>query len=242
MRAAVVGTVCGESDYTAQDRAVVAAATTWLRDEAPRDRPWVAKVSLVTPHYPFTVPAEFLALYADQELPMPLRTDPREWDRHPAVDFYRRSCGLDLPLTPEETQRALRHYFGLVSFMDAQLGLVLDTLDDTGHADRTIVLYVSDHGELMGTDGIWFKGTMTENSVRIPAVLAGPGVPRGARCGTNVSLVDVYPTIVDALGLPTAADDAELPGRSLLDIASSGYEERTVFSEYHSANSASGGS
>ncbi|TKG71721.1 DUF229 domain-containing protein [Prauserella endophytica] len=242
LRGAVVGTARGESDYTRQDRSVAEAAVAWLTDEAPRDRAWAAKVSLVTPHYPFTVPGEYLDLYADIEPPEPLRSDPADWDRHPAVDFYRRSCGLDLPLTAEETRRSLRHYFGLVSFMDAQLGMVLRALVATGQAENTIVLYVSDHGELMGTDGTWFKGTMNERSVRIPMILAGPGVAEGERCGTPVSLVDVFPTVLDALGIASAKADADLPGRSLLELARRGTDpRRTVFSEFHSANSASGG-
>jgi choline-sulfatase len=197
---------------------------------------------LVTPHYPLTVPAEFLDLYADRELPVPLRNAPSQWDRHPALDHYRRSCGLDEPLTAEQTRRALRHYYGLVSFMDAQIGTVLDALADTGMADHTVVLYVSDHGELMGTDGTWFKGTMAEHSVRVPCSSPDGGVEAGARCATNASIVDIYPTILDALGLSLATEDADLPGRSLLDIAASGHEpDRTVFAEYHSANSASGG-
>jgi choline-sulfatase len=166
LRGAVVGTERGESDYTRQDRAVAEAAADWLTREAPRTGPWVAKVSLVTPHYPFTVPAEFVDLYPEAELPLPVRNSPDEWDRHPAVDFYRRSCGLDEPLPPEETRRSLAHYFGLVSFMDAQLGMVLDALERSGQAERTVVLYVSDHGELMGTDGTWFKGTMAEHGTR----------------------------------------------------------------------------
>jgi len=80
----------------------------WLTREAPRTGPWVAKFSLVTPHYPFTVPAEFVDLYPEAELPRPLRNSPDEWDRHPAVDFYRRSCGLDEPLTPRRCGAPLR--------------------------------------------------------------------------------------------------------------------------------------
>lgn len=238
LRGAVVDTTRGESDYTVQDRSVANAAVNWLADEAPRDQPWVAKVSLVTPHYPFTVPSEFLDLYTDIE-PAPLRNDPAQWDQHPAIDFYRRSFGFDSPLTDDETRRALRHYYGLVSFMDAQLGTVLQALEDTGQTENTIVLYVSDHGELMGTDGTWFKGTMNERSVRIPLLAAGPGIDEGARCATPVSLVDVYPTILDALGLPPHPDDADLPGRSLLRIEPDDHG-RTVFTEFHSAGSASG--
>lgn len=241
LRDAVVATRAGESDYSRLDRSVAAEAAAWLAGDSRRHEQWVCHVSFVTPHYPFTVPQEYLDLYPDRDLPTPLRNSEEDWDRHPAIEFYRRSCGLDEPLTEAETRRALRHYYGLVSFMDAQVGTVLDALEQSGHAADTVVLYVSDHGELMGTDGLWFKGTMTENSVRIPAILAGPGVPQGTRCRTNVSLVDVFPTVLHALGLPRAPEDADLPGASLVDLATAPDDRtRVVFSEYHSANSATG--
>lgn len=241
LRAAVVDTRPGESDYSRFDRSVADEAVKWLGEVSDHDGPWLGKVSFVTPHYPFTVPEKFLNLYPLDSLPMPVRHDPAQWDRHPAVDIYRWSCGLDNPLTEAETRRALQAYYGLVSFMDAQVGIVLDALESTGQAGNTLVLYVSDHGELMGTDGLWFKGTMGENSVRIPAILSGPGVRAGHRCGTNVSLVDVFPTIIDALGLPANPDDEDLPGISLLNIANAPDDgSRVVFSEFHSANSHTG--
>jgi choline-sulfatase len=240
LRAAVVDATSGESDYSRFDRAVAEEAVRWLEERATSAGPWVGKVSFVTPHYPFTVPQEFLDLYPLDSLPMPRRSDEREWDRHPAVEVYRRGCGLEEPLTRDQTLRAVQAYYGLVSFMDAQAGLVLDALEASGQAENTIVLYVSDHGELLGIDGLWFKGTMAESSVRIPMILAGPGVPVG-RCETNVSLVDVFPTVIDAMRLPPHPDDKDLPGLSLLGIATSSADpERTVFSEYHSANSDTG--
>lgn len=240
LREAVLGAVSGESDYSRFDRSVAEDAVRSLAERATTPEPWVGKVSFVTPHYPFTVPQEFLDLYPLDSLPMPRRSDEGEWDRHPAMEVYRRGCGLEEPLSREETLRAVQAYYGLVSFMDAQVGIVLDALEATGHAENTIVLYVSDHGELLGIDGLWFKGTMSESSVRIPAILAGPGVPVG-HCPTAVSLVDVFPTVLDAMGIPPHPDDADLPGRSLLDIAASPADPmRTVFSEYHSANSDTG--
>lgn len=240
LRAAVLGAASGESDYSSFDRSVAEAAVQWLGERSTATAPWLGKVSFVTPHYPFTVPQEFLDLYPLDSLPMPRRSEEREWDRHPAVEVYRRGCGLEEPLTRDQTLRAVQAYYGLVSFMDAQVGIVLDALEATGQAENTIVLYVSDHGELLGIDGLWFKGTMAESSVRIPAILAGPGVPVG-RCATNVSLVDVFPTVIDAMGLPPHPDDQDLPGRSLLDIAASpANPDRGVFSEYHSANSDTG--
>ncbi|MBT2568170.1 sulfatase-like hydrolase/transferase [Arthrobacter sp. ISL-85] len=240
LRAAVLAASEGESDYSRFDRSAAQEAVRWLEERSSVGGPWVGKVSFVTPHYPFTVPKEFLDLYPLEELAMPRRSDEREWDRHPAMEVYRRGCGLDEPLGNEETLRAVQAYYGLVSFMDAQAGIVLGALEATGQAENTIILYVSDHGELLGIDGLWFKGTMSESSVRIPAILAGPGVPVG-RCATPVSLVDVFPTVLDAMDVPAHPDDADLPGRSLLEIAGSPEDlSRTVFSEYHSANSNTG--
>jgi choline-sulfatase len=240
LREAVLGAASGESDYSRFDRSVAEEAVRWLGERSAAEGPWVGKVSFVTPHYPFRVPEEFLELYPLDALPMPRRSGQQDWDRHPAMEVYRRGCGLEEPLTREETLKAVQAYYGLVSFMDAQVGIVLDALEATGQAENTIVLYLSDHGELLGIDGLWFKGTMSESSVRIPIILSGPGVPVG-RCATNVSLVDVFPTVVHAAGLAPHPDDADLPGRSLLDIAAAPTDAtRTVFSEYHSANSDTG--
>lgn len=240
LRAAVLEATAGESEYSRFDRSVAEDAVHWLEERSAGARPWVGKVSFVTPHYPFTVPHEFLDLYPLDSLPMPRRSSELEWDRHPSMEVYRRGCGLEDPLTPAETLRAVQAYYGLVSFMDAQIGIVLDALEATGQAENTTILYVSDHGELLGVDGLWFKGTLSESSVRIPIILAGPDVPVG-RSATNVSLVDVFPTVIDVMGLRPAPDDADLPGRSLLEIARSPADpERTVFSEYHSANSNTG--
>ncbi|SMX91039.1 choline-sulfatase [Brevibacterium aurantiacum] len=241
LRDAVVGAQSGESEYSLFDREVAKEACAWLQEKADEEGPWLGKVSFVTPHYPFTVPQEYLDLYPIGKMMLPRNNEPEDWDDHPAVDIYRQLCGLDSPLTHEETLRAVQAYYGLVSFMDAQFGLVLDELHATGQAENTVVLYVSDHGELLGNDGLWFKGTMGEDSVRIPAIMAGPGVPVGKRCETPVSLVDVYPTVVDVLGLDSNPHDADLPGTSLYSLAQASEPEvRTIFSEFHSANSHTG--
>ncbi|RRQ25008.1 DUF229 domain-containing protein [Rhodococcus sp. Eu-32] len=240
LRHAVQDVRAEESDYSVFDRTVAQEASRWLHDAAGSDKSWLCKVSFVTPHYPFLVPEEFLDLYDADSLPVPTRGAVDEWNRHPAVDIYRAACGLDVPLSDQETKDAIRAYYGLVSFMDAQVGIVLDALRDSGQLDNTIVLYVSDHGELLGTDGLWFKGTMGEMSVRIPMVLSGPGIPTGV-CSTPASLVDVFPTVIDVLDLPANDADSTLPGRSLRELATARERvDRAVFSEYHSANSHSG--
>lgn len=241
LRDAVTAARPGESEYSRFDQDVAAEACRWLREKVEGDEQWLGKVSFVTPHYPFTVPQEYLDLYPLDSLTLPRHNDPSEWDDHPAVNIYRSLCGLDSPLDHDETLRAVQAYYGLVSFMDAQVGNVLDELERTGLAENTVVVYVSDHGELLGNDGLWFKGTMNEDSVRIPTIIAGPGVPQGARNDTHVSLVDIYPTVIDVLGIAAEDGDVDRPGESLFELArSADHRERTIFSEYHSANSHTG--
>ncbi|OZD19323.1 hypothetical protein CH253_15860 [Rhodococcus sp. 06-156-3C] len=240
LRDAVLDVRAQESSYSTFDRSVSKEAARFLHDKADDDAPWLCKVSFVTPHYPFVVPEEFLDLHDAGSLPSPVRHAPSEWNRHPAVDIYRAACGLDEPLTDAQTKEAVRAYYGLVAFMDAQVGIVLDAVRDSGQWDDTVILYLSDHGELLGTDGLWFKGTMGEMSVRVPMILSGPGIDSGV-CSTPVSLVDVFPTVVDVMNLPHDDSDSTLPGTSLLQIAAQPNDsERIAFSEYHSANSHSG--
>jgi choline-sulfatase len=132
---------------------------------------------------------------------------------------------------------ALRAYFGMVTRVDEIVGALLRVLGETGLAGSTRVLYTSDHGDNLGSRGLWGKSVMYEDSVAVPMVLAGAGVPAGRRCATPVSLTDIAPTMLDALGRPPAAD---LPGRSLLDIARAPDADRPVLAEYHAAGSDTG--
>jgi choline-sulfatase len=242
LREAARNVVVGESEYTRYDRDVARQATEWLTDGSiAQGQCWAAMVSMVTPHYPFVVPREYLDRHPLESLSVPTRSDPDSWDRHPALEWSRHMTGFDEPMTYQETMRSVQAYYALVSFMDDRIGEVLDALERSGHADDTVVIYTSDHGELCGTDGLWFKCTMQEPSVRVPMLLAGPGVPSGQVRQTPVSLVDVFPTVIDALGAEPDPRDRDLPGMSLLTLANGPDDpERVAFSEYHSANSKAG--
>jgi choline-sulfatase len=231
----------GESSYTAYDRAIATAAESWLRDEAQdRANGWTLYVSFVTPHYPLTVPAEYFAPFAERELPHPIGGDPSEWSMHPAHVHQRHQADHDEPFTTEQIQNAVRAYYGLVSFMDAQVGRVLRALEDAGLRDTTRIIYTSDHGESLGAHGLWWKSSMYEGSVGVPMLVAGPGVPVGKTSGTPVSIVDVYPSILDAMSVPLQPADADLPGESLWSLAAAEDRSRIVFSEFHAAYSRRG--
>ena len=144
------------------------------------------------------------------------------------------------PLDERTFRQAICAYYALVSFMDDQIGQVLRALDEAGLTDSTRILYTNDHGDMVGKHGLWYKSVMYEDSAGVSMIVAGPDVPAGKVSETNVTLVDVFPTALQATGVEPAPEDADLPGLSLLDLANEdGRRSRVAFSEYHSSMSAS---
>ena len=137
-------------------------------------------------------------------------------------------------------RRALAAYFGMVSFLDDNIGKLVRALEASGLTSNTRVLYSSDHGDNLGTRRLWGKSTMYEEAAGVPMILAGPDVPQGVVCREPVSLVDAFPTIVAGAGLAPHPDDADLPGQPLFDIVQGTAPRRTMLSEYHAAGAATG--
>jgi choline-sulfatase len=122
----------------------------------------------------------------------------------------------------------------MVTYLDRQIGRVVDGLDSLGLSDSTRIIYTSDHGEDLGARGLFGKFTMYEESAAIPMMMAGPDIPRGKRVSTPVSLVDFYPTVADFFNLPSPGD---LPGQNLFNIIDTEDPDRSVLSEYHAVGS-----
>ncbi len=224
----------GESEYIRYDRAIAQESARFLREEATdHARPWALFVSFVTPHFPLMAPEQYVNLYPLDSLPLPIQHTPEEWPRHPALEIHRRFQALDEPFDEKTIRNAIAAYYGMVTFLDEQIGIVLQALEESGMVGDTRIVYTSDHGEMLGEHGLWWKSSMYEGSVGVPMILAGPDVPTGKVVATNVSLVDCFPTIVDGVGAQLAPEDADLPGRSLWQLAREPDQARTVFSEYH---------
>lgn len=224
----------GESEYTQYDRRVADIATQWLHDAAGSQKPWVLFVSFVTPHYPLVAPKEFFDLYPVEQMPDPKYGPGSGYQPHPWLADL---LGGGAP-SPQDQRKALAAYLGLVSFMDAQVGRVLDALDAAGLRDSTRILYTSDHGENAGKRGFWGKSNHYQEAVAVPMIVAGEGVPAGKLSATPASLVDAYPTVLDGVGLSAKADG--VPGSSLFDLANKDNDrDRIAFSEYHAAGSPS---
>ena len=232
----------GESAYTAYDREVTARAVDWIRDAGSRPEPFMLYVGLVAPHFPLVAPPEFFDLYPLDGLPVPKLQPADGYQRHPWVqqyaDFGRNEEEFH---SPEERLRAFAAYYGLCSFLDSNIGAITHALRQAGLQDNTTLVYTSDHGDNLGTRGLWGKSTLYQESVRVPMIVAGPGVPVGTR-ETPVDLLDLFPTILQGAGVDPAPEMAGRPGRSLLALATAPDEPgRVVFSEYHAAGSNSAG-
>jgi arylsulfatase A-like enzyme len=201
-------------DEEMADYQTASAAVAALR-QAPRDQPFFVAAGFISTHVPCFAPAKWFEMYPDETLQMPpiLETDrddtPRfSWYLHWSLPEPR----LNLLRQCSEWRPLVRAYLATVSFLDAQLGRVLDALETTGRADNTIIVFWGDHGWHLGEKGISGKNTLWERSTHVPLFLAGPGVARGARCTRPVETLDVFPTLLDLAGLPARSD---LEGHSL---------------------------
>jgi len=193
------------------------------------DQPLFLAVGFVKPHLPFCAPKKYWDLYERSALPLPaLRTPPKG-----APDFaptkwgeLRQYAGIpDQGDLPEELQRTLIHgYHAAVSYMDAQLGRLLDALDDAGLAKNTIVVLWGDHGWHLGDHGMWCKHSNYEQAARIPLVVVAPDASTaGTKTKALVESVDVYPTLCELAGLPSPESiDGASFARIVKDSSASG--------------------
>ena len=232
----------GESRYTRYDRKVCDLTCEWLRDVAPTfDQPWTMFASFVAPHHPIVAPDEFYDLYDRRSIDMPRLRASDERPSHPVLDVAMKVWDYDRHFRDDEHIREARlSYYGYVSFLDHNIGRVLAALDASGQADNTLIIYSSDHGEMLGNHGMWAKMNMYEESSAVPLIVAGPDVPAGLRCDAPASHVDFQPTILKAHELEETEPDAALPGVALQDLLQGGYEDRGVLSEYHEIGAITG--
>lgn len=233
----------GTSSYTDYDLHITDAATRWIesRPTVASDTPWAAFVSLVSPHYPLTCPAEYMQMYDPGSIELPVGYENRGDPTHPELKQIRRFFDYDAYFDESTMRTAKAAYYGLTSFMDDCIGRILSALDNSGQAENTVVIYTSDHGDMLGDQGYWTKQVMYEQSAGVPLIAAGPGFKAGHMVGTAVSLTDIAATAMDICGATHDEHSVSLPGQSLRLIADAPDDpERTVLSEYHDGGSTTG--
>jgi arylsulfatase A-like enzyme len=177
-------------------------------------RAWFAHLSFLRPHPPFLAPAPYDTMFDPDSVPEPVRatTRPDEGAQHPLLGVMIDHPFLKSPDDPLEQRELQATYYGMLAEVDDHIGRLLDWLDATGQAGETIVIFTSDHGEMLGDHYLLHKLGWFDQSYHVPLIVRGPGVASGGIVDTYTEHVDVLPTICELL-------DAETPlqcdGRSL---------------------------
>ena len=178
--------------------------------EANKDKPFFISAGFYRPHCPYIAPKKYFDLYPlDQIKAYPFKPEdnanlPRSalWTQPPHFG-----------VNEQQQREALQAYYASISFLDANVGRLLDALERLKLLDNTLIVFWSDHGYLLGQHGQWMKMSLFEGSARVPLIITGPGVTKGRASGRTVELLDLYPTLAEACqltGTPT-----NLAGRSL---------------------------
>ncbi len=224
---------CVRTNQLDFDEEVVFKAQQYLFDhvrEAPQ-QPFCLTVSMTHPHDPYTIPKKLWDLYDDQDIPLPRHPraqseqDPHSQRLMKVIDLW------DKPLPDDKIRDARRAYFGACSYIDSNIGKLLETLEATGLADNTVIVFSGDHGDMLGERGLWYKMHWFEMAARVPMVIHAPAQFAAGRVNASISTADLLPTFVELAG-GQLQHDLPMDGRSLLPHlqGTGGHDE--VFGEY----------
>lgn len=204
--------------------------------EKHKEKPFFIAAGFFNPHCPYVAPKKYFDLYPMDKISMPdLKAAKEDLKDVPAVAIQR-----DTPRWPyyfeeisvEKARKCKQAYYATVSFVDAQVGRLLDALEKNNLMDKTMIVFWSDHGYFLGEKGLWYKRKNFERSMRTPLIIAGPGIKKGGECYKTVELLDMYPTIVDYAGYKPPY---KLDGVSLRPLLTNPNQEwnRPAYSQVH---------
>jgi iduronate 2-sulfatase len=184
------------------------------------EQPFFLAVGFMKPHLPFVAPKKYWDLYDPNKLPMPkTHQPPKGAPSYATTNFGELRNYSDMPeMGPidEATSRRLIHgYYAATSYMDAQLGRMLDQAETLGLLDNTIVILWGDHGWHLGDHGLWCKHTNYEQATRIPVIVAAPGGKKNRTSDALIETVDIFPTVAQLAGIPVPGD---IDGRSFANV------------------------
>jgi arylsulfatase A-like enzyme len=176
------------------------AAIEFIRRGADSNKPFFLHVNFTAPHDPLLMPPRYQEMYDPADIPLPENFLPRHPFDHGNLEGRDEKL-LPWPRTPEMVREDLAVYYAVLSHMDAELGRMLDALRRTGQAERTYVIFTSDHGLAMGSHGLRGKQNMYEHTVGVPLIVTGPAVAAGEKRTTPCYLRDLYPTVCELAGI-----------------------------------------
>ncbi len=197
---------------TYSTNAIADTAIEFIRRQ--HDRPYLCYAAFTAPHDPRTPPAEYATMYDPEQLPLPANY----LEEHPFNNGHMLVRDEQLtpwPRTPEIVRRELADYYGMISHLDAQIGRVLQAIQDSGQADNTIVVFAADNGLAIGSHGLLGKQNMYEHSLGVPLVVAGPGIVADRRSDALCYLLDLFPTLAELAGVSLPS---EVEGRSFAGV------------------------
>jgi iduronate 2-sulfatase len=174
--------------------------------------PFFLAVGFVRPHVPFVAPKKYFDMYPPEQMTLPEKV-PGDWDDIPKLGINYKTS-VNMQMDEVQQKKAVSGYYAAVSFMDAQVGKVLDALEKSGQADNTIIIFTSDHGYHLGEHDFWAKVSLRDESARVPLIISVPGKMPGVS-DSLVELLDLYPTTAKLCGLEVPA---RLQGKDISPI------------------------
>ncbi|MCE7066635.1 sulfatase-like hydrolase/transferase [Dyadobacter sp. CY326] len=181
-----------------------------------KSKPFFCYIAYTAPHDPRSPRADYIGMYADKDIPLPGNF--KKFHPFNFGEMQVRDENLAAwPRTPEIVQATLADYYALISHLDAKIGEVIQSLKDKGLYENTIIVYAADNGLAVGSHGLLGKQSLYEHSMKVPFIIAGPGIPKKQVSEALVYLYDIFPTLADVTGLP---DPKAIDGLSLADVIS----------------------
>ncbi len=177
------------------------ACIRFLEDQKDKEIPFFAYLSFGSPHDPRQSPEEYRKMYRDEEMILPASYLPQHPFDNGMLDIRDEKLA-GFPRKPDEIKKHLADYYALISYTDHQIGRVIEALKRSGKYENTIIVFTSDNGLAIGQHGLMGKQNVYEHSVKVPFIIAGPGIPAGEERDQLSYIYDIYPTLCERAGLP----------------------------------------
>lgn len=222
----------GLSDEQHKDGKNARQVARWLTEKAHGDQPFFIACGIQKPHVPFLAPDPYFDRYPTKDI-VYTPDHPNLWDSLPKTALVKRyeAFGFELGVENDALRREyMQAYHACISFIDAQIAIVLDALKQSGHWDDTIILFTSDHGYHLGDHFLWGKVTLFDIGAKVPFMVRVPGLTQGGtRSDAMVELVDIYPTLAELAGLAPPPHLQGMSLRPLLDHPERPGEKRHAY-------------